>query len=170
MKLLVSRSVKAFSRAFLLAVGVLVTGLGSPDQAQAQGKATIRAIKVDTSALPPGAFATAQNLQACLTQNLNQAFAGRIDPTAKNAPVLVVRPTVVFLANVESLRFGGGANGGGTSGVDTLEGEGILGNQRIPLIVAASPNYGPIGIPEIAGRVRTDSLCLNFAYWMARKV
>jgi hypothetical protein len=170
MKLQVSRFAnRGMVKALGLSVTALVAVLGLTGAASAQG--VIRAVQIDMSGIPSGAAETRADLQACLARSIPQAFAGRINPAQRNAPVLVVRPTSVWLANVaaSSVReeFGGSM---GTTSLDSLEGVGILGGQSIPLTVSANPDFGTIGLPAYNARVRTDALCTSFVYWLARKI
>jgi hypothetical protein len=139
--------------------------------ASAQGAAVFREVRLDLSGLPVGATETRQALGACLSQNLPVAFAGRVNPGARGAPVLVVRPTSVWLAPPGN----GSGNDRGTnmselSSPDFMEGEALVGQTRIPLQVSAGGEYpSPIGALQQANR-RTIQLCQAFAYWLARKV
>lgn len=168
MRLQILCSARALKSAALaaFAVGTLLAATG---ESRAQG--TFRAIQIDMSGVPGGAVETRRNLQACLAVKLPEAFAGRINPGARNAPVLTVRPTTVWLANAAATNIRDAfSSGEGTTSLDSLEGEAIVGGQRIPLIVSANPDFGAIGALGYAARVRTDVLCNSFAYWLARKV
>ena len=168
MRLQVLYSVKALKSAVLagFAVVALLATIG-----EGRAQATFRAIQIDMSGVPGGAAETRQNLQACLSVKLPEAFAGRINPGARNAPVLTVRPTTVWLANAAATNIRDAfSSGEGVTSLDSLEGEAIVGGQRIPLIVSANPDFGAIGALGYASRVRTDVLCNSFAYWLARKV
>jgi hypothetical protein len=168
MKSKASRSADALK---LLALAALSAGVLTPVAAQAQGPGVFRAVTLDMSGIPPGAFETRRDLQACLSRALPQAFAGRVNPGARNAPVLVVRPSTVFLANAAATTIRDEfSSGSGTVSLDSLEGEAIVGGQRVPVIVSANPDFGAIGALGYASRVRTETLCQNFAYWVARKV
>ncbi len=162
MKSRISRFAEA---AGLAAAVVLLSGAG----AQAQG--VFSGVRIDMSAIPNGAFQTKELLQACLQRHLPLALGGRVSPGARGAPVLVVRPLTVWLGNAAATEireeFGGGA---GTTSLDSLEGEAIVGGQRVPVTVSASPDFGTQGLPEYNARVRTETLCQNFAYWVARRV
>ena len=147
--------------AFAIAALLAATG-------ESRAQASFRAIQIDMSGVPGGAAETRRNLQACLAVKLPEAFAGRINPGARNAPVLTVRPTTVWLANASATSIRNDFQSGeGTTSLDSLEGEAIVGGQRIPLIVSANPDFGALGY---ASRVRTDVLCNSFAYWLAKKV
>jgi hypothetical protein len=159
-KALKGTALAAFAAAALLAA----TG-------ESRAQATFRAIQIDMSGVPGGAVETRRNLQACLAVKLPEAFAGRINPGARNAPVLTVRPTTVWLANAAATNIRDAfSSGEGTTSLDSLEGEAVVGGQRVPLIVSANPDFGAIGALGYASRVRTDVLCNSFAYWLARKV
>jgi hypothetical protein len=161
-------SAKALKGAALAAFAA-VTLLAATGESRAQ--ATFRAIQIDMSGVPGGAAETRSNLQACLAVKLPEAFAGRINPGARNAPVLTVRPTTVWLANAAATNIRDAfSSGEGTTSLDSLEGEAIVGGQRIPLIVSANPDFGAVGALGYASRVRTDVLCSSFAYWLAKKV
>jgi hypothetical protein len=159
------KTVKSTALAAFAAVALLAaTG-------ESRAQATFRAIQIDMSGVPGGAAETRSNLQACLAVKLPEAFAGRINPGARNAPVLTVRPTTVWLANAAATNIRDAfSSGEGTTSLDSLEGEAIVGGQRVPLIVSANPDFGAIGALGYASRVRTDVLCSSFAYWLARKV
>jgi hypothetical protein len=158
----VSRSAKA-----LLAAVVLGCAAGGAAQAQS----VYGGLRIDLSAIPDGAFQTKRQLQACLGRALPEALAGRISPGARGAPLLVVRPRTVWLANVAATdireEFGGGT---GTTSLDSLEGDAIVGGTRIPVTVSANPDFGTQGLPEYNAQVRTETLCRTFAYWVARRV
>ncbi len=123
------------------------------------------------SAIPNGAFQTKQQLQACLQRHLPLALGARISPGARGAPIIVVRPLTVWLGNTAATEirgeFGGGAS---TTSLDSLEGEVIVGGQRVPVLVSANPDFGTQGLPEYNARLRTETLCQSFAYWVARRV
>lgn len=152
-----------------LAAAVVAVGALAPTGAQAQN--VYSGLRIDMSAIPNGAFQTKQQLQACLQRNLPAALGGRVDPGARGAPVLVVRPLTVWLGNAAATDirddFGGGI---GTTSLDSLEGEAIVGGARIPVTVSANPDFGTQGLPEYNARVRTEALCRTFAYWVARRV
>jgi hypothetical protein len=168
MRLQALYSAKAL-RSAALAAFAAVALLATAGESRAQS--TFRAIQIDMSGVPGGAFETRRNLQACLAVKLPEAFAGRINPGARNAPVLTVRPTTVWLANAAATNIRDAfSSGEGTTSLDSLEGEAIVGGQRVPLIVSANPDFGAIGALGYASRVRTDVLCNSFAYWLARKV
>lgn len=161
MKSPASRSVKALAGA--AALGLL--------SAAAQAQGVYSGVRIDMSAIPSGAFETKQQLQACLSRALPQALAGRVSPGARGAPLIVVRPLTVWLANAAATdirdKFGGGI---GTTSLDSLEGEVIVGGARVPITVSGNPDFGTQGLPEYNARVRTETLCQNFAYWVARRV
>ncbi len=147
--------------------GALLLAAGAAAQAQA----VYGGVRIDMSAIPNGAFQTKQQLQACLQRALPQALGARVSPGARGAPVVVVRPLTVWLANAAATDirddFGGGT---GTTSLDSLEGEVIVGGQRVPVTVSANPDFGTQGLPEYNARVRTETLCQSFAYWVARRV
>lgn len=162
MKSRISRSAEA---ALFASAALLTSG------AAAQAPSVFSAVRIDMSAIPNGAFETKQQLQACLQRQLPAALAGRVSPGARGAPVLVVRPLTVWLGNSAATEirdeFGAGT---GTTSLDSLEGEAIVGGQRVPVTVSASPDFGTQGLPEYNARVRTETLCQSFAYWIARRV
>jgi hypothetical protein len=139
--------------------------------ASAQGPGVFREVRVDLSGLPPGAAETRRHLGACLSRSVPVALAGRINPGARGAPVLVVRPTSVWLA--PPLPPSGESGFGGRpelSSPDFMEGEAIVGGARVPLSVSGgSASQSPIAAEQQAFW-RTDQLCQSFAYWLARKV
>ncbi len=139
--------------------------------ASAQGQSVFRELRLDLSGLPPGAVETRQALGACLSQNLPIAFAGRINPGARGAPVLVVRPTGVWLAPPASVSGDErGRDRAELSSPDFMEGEALIGQTRIPLQVSGGGEYpSPIAPLQQANR-RTIQLCQSFAHWLARKV
>jgi hypothetical protein len=163
-----SHSGKALKAAVLAGLAglacVLSTGAG-------QAQSIFRGVQIDMSGLPSGAAETRRDLQACLSTRLPAALAGRVNPGARSAPILVVRPTSVWLASVVSAQSSeDDRGGGGTSSLDQLEGEAIVAGQRIPLLVSANPDFGTQGAAIHNARIRTDTLCTSFAYWIARKV
>jgi hypothetical protein len=132
-----------------------------------------REVKLDMSGLPTGAAETRRALGVCLAQNLPLAFAGRVNPGARGAPVLVVRPTSVWLSPPTS----GGANdirGGGGQfenfSLDSMDGEAIIGGTRVPLTVTTGAEPPSLAAPLQQAARRTNQLCQSFAYWLARKV
>jgi hypothetical protein len=160
-----AKVLKSAALAGFAAVSLLAT------TGESRAQATFRAIQIDMSGVPGGAVETRRNLQACLAVKLPEAFAGRINPGARNAPVLTVRPTTVWLANAAATNIRDAfSSGEGTTSLDSLEGEAIVGGQRFPLIVSANPDFGAVGVVGYASRVRTDILCNSFAYWLARKI
>lgn len=139
--------------------------------AVAQTGSVFKGIRIDVSGLPVGAVETRRDLQTCLARALPQAFAGRIDPANGKAGILVVRPTSVWLGTSAGLSLSddfGRSDGGGST--DSMEGEAIIGSQRVPLMVSASSDFGGISAPEYNARLRTNTLCSNFAVWLARKI
>ena len=162
MKSRISRFAEAagLAGAILLAAGAAV-----------RAQSVYGGVRIDMSAIPDGAFQTKQQLQACLQRNLPLALGARLSPGARGAPILVVRPLTVWLGNAAATDirddFGGGA---GTVSLDSLEGEVIVGGRRAPVTVSANPDFGTQGLPEHNARVRTETLCRSFAYWVARRV
>jgi hypothetical protein len=148
-----------------LVVALCATG------ASAQGPAVFREVRLDLSGLPVGATETRQTIAACLSQNLPVAFAGRVNPGARGAPVLVVRPTSVWLAPPGNVSGDDRASSRSElSSPDFMEGEALIGQTRIPLQVSGGGEYpSPIAPLQQANR-RTIQLCQSFAYWLARKV
>jgi hypothetical protein len=152
-----------------LAAAVLV--LCAPG-ASAQGATVFREVKLDLSGLPAGAVETRRQLGACLAQSLPIAFAGRVNPSARNAPVLVVRPTSVWLAPPATMS-GDDRTGGGrmeVAGPDFMEGEAVIGGTRIPLSVSGAGEYPSLAAPLQQAERRTNQLCQSFAYWLARRI
>ncbi|MGL4243164.1 MAG: hypothetical protein ACRCTI_18780 [Beijerinckiaceae bacterium] len=152
----------------LAAAGLVALSAGA---AAAQGPSVFREVRVDLSGLPPGAAETRRAIGVCLSQNLPVALAGRLNPAARGAPVLVVRPTNVWLAPPATPsgdeQFGGRPE---LSSPDSMEGEAIVGGTRIPLRVSGGfASSSPIAALQVAYQ-RTDTLCQNFAYWLARKI
>ncbi len=145
------------------------TQLFSAGESHAQ--TVFRSIQIDMSGIPSGAFETKRDLQACLAAKLPQVFAGRVNAGQRNAPVLVIRPTSVWLASIMTTRTSEDDRGGnGTTGLDQLEGEAIVSGQRIPLLVSANPDFGAVGAPVANARIRTEALCSSFVHWIARKI
>jgi hypothetical protein len=155
------------ARAALAAAALALTSA----VASAQGASVFREVRIDLSGLPPGAADTRRQIGACLSQNLPLAFAGRVNAGARGAPVLVVRPTSVWLA--PPVPPSGDDRAGGRmemSSPDAMEGEAIVGGARIPLLVSGQSAPPNPGAPLAQALRRTDSLCQSFAYWLARKV
>jgi hypothetical protein len=167
MKSKVSRFASPMRGAGLLASAALVLMFAS---GESHAQAVFRGVQIDMSAIPSGAAETRRDLQACLSAKIPAALAGKINTAARGAPILVVRPTSVWLASVMTTMTSEDDRGGnGTSSLDQLEGEAIVSGQRFPLLVSANPDFGTIGLPGYNARVRTDALCASFAYWIARK-
>ncbi len=147
--------------AFVLSVGGVVAQTGG----------VFREVRLDLSGLPPGASETRQRIGVCLSQNLPIAFAGRINPGLRSAPVLVVRPTSVWLAPPPT---GGGDDRAGqrseASSPDFMEGEALIGATRVPIAVSGGGEHPNLAAPVQQALRRTDQLCQSFAYWLARKV
>jgi hypothetical protein len=140
--------------------------------ASAQGNAVFREVRIDMSGLPAGAAETRQMLGACLAQNIPLAFAGRVNPGARNAPVLIVRPTGVWLAP-PSAGSGDDRHGGSrfeAAGPDFMEGEALIGGKRVPLSVSGGSETPALAGPMQQAQRRTNQLCQSFAYWLARRV
>jgi hypothetical protein len=164
MKSLVSLSVKAAGAAAAVILGTC--------GALAQGPAVYREVRLDLSALPAGAAETRRALGVCLAQNLPVAFTGRVNPGARGAPVLIVRPISVWLAPPPvggDTNFGGGSLLGASS-PDALEGEAIVGGVRTPFTVIAGGGTPSLAAPLLQANNRTTQLCQSFAYWLARKL
>jgi hypothetical protein len=139
--------------------------------ASAQGASAFREVRLDLSGLPPGAADTKRQIGACLSQNLPLAFAGRVNAGQRNLPVLIVRPTGVWLS--PPVPPSGDARTGGSTdqgSPDVMEGEAFVGATRIPLLVSGGSERAVLGAPLAQALRRTDSLCHSFAYWLARKV
>jgi hypothetical protein len=139
--------------------------------AAAQNVSVFKGIRIDVSGLPTGAFEARRDVQACLVRALPQAFAGRIDPSKSAAHVLIVRPTSVWLGTSATTSINDEFSRNDSAGsMDSMEGEAFAGNQRVPLMVSASSDFGSVGAPEYNARLRTNTLCSNFALWLARKI
>jgi hypothetical protein len=165
MRSLASHSVKGSAAAIAL--------LLAPELAAAQGPAVYREVRLDMSGLPTGAVEVRRALGACLAQNLPVAFAGRISPGARGAPVLVVRPTSIWLAPPPTggdSEFGGGSGNLDASSPDSMAGEAIIGGTRVPLTVMAGGGTPSLAAPLQQAYNRTTQLCQSFAYWLARKI
>jgi hypothetical protein len=161
---------KIWRSASILAAAACAT-LGLAAAGPARAETVFGGVRIDLSAIPNGAYQTKQQLQACLQSALPAALAGRITPGARGAPLLVVRPLSVWLASSSQIYsqddFGRST---GTTSLDSLEGEAIVGGARIPVTVSANPDFGTQGLPEHNAAIRTEALCRNFAYWVARRV
>jgi hypothetical protein len=152
-----------------VAAAVMILAGGST--ASAQSAPVFRAIRIDMSAIPAGARQTRDDIQVCLSLGLPKAFAGRINPAAQGAPLLVVRPTSIWLASLTSHSTADDTGGSDTSsGFDSMEGEAIVGNRRIPLTVTASAPSGSAALPVEIARMRAITLCNSFVGWLARKI
>jgi hypothetical protein len=143
----------------------------APGIAAAQGTTVFREVRIDLSGLPTGAVETRRTLGDCLSRTVPAALAGRLNPSARGAPVIVVRPTSVWLAPalppLGEERSTGLAN---ASNPDFMEGEAIIGGARIALgISGGSAGPSPIGAEQQAF-YRTEQLCQSFAFWLARRV
>jgi hypothetical protein len=152
-----------FSALSLIVAGVTV--------AEAQTPAVYRGIRVDMSGIPSGAHQTRDDIQVCLSLGLPRAFAGRINASAQGAPLLVVRPTSIWLAPMGSSpssdEFGSSDS---NTGFDSMEGEAIIGNRRVPLTVSAgAPSHASVMSVD-AARMRSIGLCNSFIGWLARKI
>jgi hypothetical protein len=137
----------------------------------AQSPAVFKGIRIDVSGMPVGAVEARRDIQSCLARALPQAFAGRIEPGSRSAPVLTVRPISIWLGSSSTSaineEFSRSDNG---NSIDSMEGEALAGNLRVPLMVSANSDFGSIGAPEQNARLRTNTLCSNFALWLARKI
>ncbi len=159
---------QAFVSANILGAALLVAATPA---AVAQPAQVFRAVQIDMSGVPSGAFETRRQLQACLVRAMPAALGGRLQSGARGAPVLIVRPTSVWLTSQVPASTLDDRNGGiGSNGADVLEGEAIIGNQRIMVSAAANGDFGAAGLSEAGARLRTEQLCNNFALWVARKV
>jgi hypothetical protein len=162
MKLQVFASANILGAAALLASASLVS---------AQSPSVFRGVQIDMSGIPTGAAETRRQLQVCLAQAVPAALGGRVQPGARGAPVLIVRPTSVWLTSPSpSTMSDDNGSGPGSSATDVLEGEAIIGNRRIPVSAAANGDFGATSWTENGARLRTDQLCNNFALWVARKI
>jgi hypothetical protein len=164
MKSQVSFSSKSMRFAALAAFAASAS-VGIVPEAQAQNVTVFKSIRVDISSMPPGAGFARNQMQACLSRYVPAAFAGRINPSARNAPVIVVRPFRLTLTENST-----NDDSGGGGGSDTMEGEAIVGGTRIPLVVNGSGQASSPAFAEAVARQRMDALCSSFAYWLARKI
>jgi hypothetical protein len=163
-----TRREKRFAAALTGAAALLLATAASP--ASAQSGAVFQGIRIDLSGLP-GAAQTRADMQACLASALPKVLGARINPGARGAPVLTVRPTSIYFANTSNIN--GSSGGGGNNsqiGLDEIDGDAIIGGQAIRIKAANSPISGANNLPESVARVRTLTLCNNFAYALARKV
>jgi hypothetical protein len=153
--------------AVLVIATLLATGL-----AQAQSPGRFSRIMIDTRDLAArGAGLEARQLQACLPDALARAFAGRIVPGDRSAPVLTVRIQAVSLA--------GGAGTGGVgrgslreSGHDTdyIEGDAIVGGRVYSMLAVHPASNGIAYDAMVNARHRVDDLCRQFAGWLPWKL
>jgi hypothetical protein len=165
MRSLASRSAEA---AFAATALLLASGAAS-----AQGAGVFREVRLDMSGLPTGAVETRRVLGACLAQNLPLAFAGRVNPGARGAPVLIVRPTGVWLSppsGGSGSDLGGGSSRFDAMSPDSMEGEAIIGATRVPLLVTTGAETPSLAAPLQQANRRTTQLCQAFVHWLARKV
>jgi hypothetical protein len=146
-------------------VAALLLICGPLSDAKAQNATVFKGIHVDVSGMPPGAGFARDQMQACLSRYVPAAFAGRINPSARNAPLLVVRPFTLTLAENST-----NDDSGGGGGSDTMEGEAFVGSMRIPLMVTGTGQASSPAFAEAVARQRMDTLCSSFAYWLARKI
>jgi hypothetical protein len=173
MKSLVSRFGKSVA-AKRLAAGVigasaaLMAAAVGPASAQSSG--VFQGIRIDLSGLP-GASQTRADMQACLASALPKVLGSRINPGARGAPVLTVRPTSIYFANTSNVNSNSGPNGGSSQiGLDEIDGDAIIGGQVIRIKAANSPISGAHNLPESIARLRTVTLCNNFVFALARRV
>jgi hypothetical protein len=167
-KLLLSNMASKSALAFAVIISC-VTASAIP--AAAQSPTIYRGIRVDMSGIPSGARQTRDDLQVCLSLGLPRAFAGRIIASAQGAPLLIVRPTSVWLAPLGSSptseKFG---TVDSNVGFDSLEGEAIIGNRRMPIRVSAGAPSNASTMSVDQARMRTISLCNSFVGWVARQI
>ncbi|MGL4637544.1 MAG: hypothetical protein ACRCWF_16290 [Beijerinckiaceae bacterium] len=145
--------------------GAVLMAVGGATGAHAQSPTVFKGIRIDVSGMPPGAGFARNQMQACLSRAVPAAMAGRINAGARNAQLLVVRPFTLTLADSNTNDESGG---GGAS--DMMEGEAIIGNVRVPLLVTGASQASSPAFAEAVARQRMDALCNSFAYWLARKV
>jgi type IV secretory pathway TrbL component len=139
--------------------------------ALAQSPSVIGSVKIDMSGIPTGAVETRRQLQACLTRAVPTALGTRMQPGLRGAAVLVVRPTSVWLSSQSTAGISDDFNSQqGSVGADLLEGDAIIGGQRIAIAAAANGDFGATSWSEYGARLRVEQLCNNFALWLARKV
>jgi hypothetical protein len=168
MKSKVLRFARSMRGAAVLATVALAMGVAT---GESQAQTVFRGVQIDMSGIPAGAAETRRDLQACLAAKVPGALAGRINLGARGAPLLVVRPTSVWLASINNSMTSDDDRGGRSMGsMDQLEGEAIVSGQRIPFLISASADFGTMGAAIHNARVRTDTLCTNFIYWLAKKV
>jgi hypothetical protein len=169
MKLQKLRSNNMLSKAVFAVITSCATLCALP--AAAQSPTVYRGIRVDMSGIPAGARQTRDDLQVCLSLGLPRALAGRINASAQGAPLLVVRPTNVWLAPMGSAptsdKFG---TADANTGFDSLEGEAIVGNRRMPFTVSAGAPSNASTMTVDQARLRTIGLCNSFVGWVARQI
>jgi hypothetical protein len=127
----------------------------------AQGR-TVSRIVVDTRPLEArGGRGAAAILRAQLQASLQREFAGSIG----RGPELVARVNSVLLSSGE-----GGGDDSGSVHSDYLEGEIVIGKERIPILVTVSSDTaGAWYLPDIEQR-RLRALADSFASWARRRV
>jgi hypothetical protein len=161
-------ALKRFAMKVLAASTLVLAAAVSPAMAQSSG--VFQGIRIDLSALP-GAAQTRADMQACLSSALPKVLGGRINPGARGAPVLTVRPTSLYFTNTSNTNGLAGPSGGNSqTGLDEIDGDAIVGGQVIRIKAANSPISGAHTLPESIARLRTVTLCNNFAFALARRV
>lgn len=153
-------------RAFLLGLAAVSAAIPFArffsTEAFAQSGRTVSRIVVDTGPLEArGARGAAAVIGQQLRASLPKEFAGRIG----RGPVLTVRIHTVLLSHFA----GGGTDFSGVPS-DYLEGELIVGQERIPLQVSVSADSGGAWyVPGFEER-RLRALADGFASWARRRV
>lgn len=152
-------------RAFLLGLAAVSAAIPFArffsTEAFAQSGRTVSRIVVDTGPLEArGARGAAAVIGQQLRASLPKEFAGRIG----RGPVLTVRIHTVLLSH-----FSGGRDFSGVPS-DYLEGELVIGQERIPLQVSVSSDSGGAWyVPGFEER-RLRALADGFASWARRRV
>jgi len=152
-------------RIFLHGLGAALAGAplavlaGVP--ALAQGRQTFSRVVADTRPLEArGGGGAAAVLRPYLQQSLQRVFAGRIG----RGPVLTARVQTLQMASFAgSDRFGGVQS-------DFLEGEAVIGQERIPFLVSLPASTAGSGHLPGSDEWRLRALADAFAGWIARRV
>jgi hypothetical protein len=149
-------------RIFLQGMGACAAVLFGPFSAAfAQGR-TIGGIVVDTKPLEArGGRGAAAVIGQQLRASLPREFAGRIG----RGPVLTVRIHTVLLS-----QYSGGNDDFGGIPSDYMEGELIVGQERIPLQMSVSADSGGTWYLPGFDERRLRALADGFASWARRRV
>lgn len=135
----------------------------------------VRAIRLDLDPLAArGLAGFADYVRPLLQQALGTAFAARLAPGDRRAPVLVVSVSDVRLSSFVGGDGFRGLSGGGPQdyieGVGTLLGSGGALISRTPILQATPASAsGAWYLPDNERR-RIATLARNFAYWLNRRV